>query len=96
MKAAKSRTERFYGGTCSGCDAKWTAMKAAHCAASECHRTFSTPVLFDRHRVNGRCVDPETIISAPRDGSPGERVMFFRDGMWRGPEWTPAFGGDAA
>jgi len=63
-------------------------MGAAHC--SGCHRTFSTANLFDRHRVDGRCSDPESIISKPRDGSVGERVMFFRDGMWRGPEWDAA------
>lgn len=72
--------------TCSGCTHTWTAGGAAHCAA--CHRTYSTPRLFDLHRAarggeHGSCLDPEQILN----GS-GERVMFFRNDMWRGPELT--------
>lgn len=62
-------------------------MGAAHCAAEGCHRLFSTVGLFDAHRHSrgerGGCVDPEKITN-----SRGDRVLFFRDGMWRGPELT--------
>lgn len=75
-------------GTCGGCDHVWTGLGAAHCAARGCHRTFSTTRLFDLHRStrggeHGTCADPEKIRN--RDGEP---TMFFRDGMWRGPEMT--------
>lgn len=84
--------------SCSGCPNTWTAGGAAHCAAPGCHRLFSTPRLFDLHRSvrgeHGACLNPEQI----RNGS-GERIMFLRDGMYRGPEMTEAqklarFGGD--
>lgn len=74
---------------CGGCDHTWTATGAAHCAA--CHRPpFSTARLFDLHRStrggeHGSCLDPETIVSRA-----GERIMFLRDGMWRGPEMDQA------
>lgn len=74
--------------TCNGCTHTWTAGGAAHCATPSCHRTYSTPRLFDLHRSvkggeHGSCLDPATLLN----GS-GERVMFQRDGMWRGPEMT--------
>ena len=63
----------------------WTAAGAAHCSA--CHRLFASVSLFDAHRSqdgpHGTCLDPETVLS--RDG---ERRLFFRDGMWRGPEMS--------
>lgn len=71
--------------TCSGCPETWTAAGAAHCGAPGCHRTFAGATLFDRHRhargEHGGCLAPAAIC-APN----GERIMFFRDGMWRGPE----------
>lgn len=85
--------------TCGGCDATWTASLAAHCGC--CHRTFASVGLFDHHRSaqgeHGTCLDPESI----RHGKTGERLMFYRNGMWRGPEMTEeakakAFGGSAA
>ena len=33
--------------------------KAAHCTV--CHFTFGAVTNFDRHRVNGRCLDPTTL-----------------------------------
>lgn len=73
--------------TCGGCDASWTGTSPCHCAAPGCHRTFSGIRLFDAHRhhrgEHGGCLDPETVTNAR-----GERVMFFRDGMWRGPEMS--------
>lgn len=72
--------------TCGGCDQTWTATGAAHCGA--CHRLFSTTTLFDKHRSakgeHGSCLAPTQIVNRRT----GERVMFFRDGMWRGPEPT--------
>lgn len=67
------------------CGARWIGLAAAHCSA--CHRTFSGPALFDRHRAaygeHGTCLDPTELRN-----SCGYRVMFLRDGMWRGPEMT--------
>jgi hypothetical protein len=67
---------------CSRCDTTWTALGAAHCGS--CHETFSTSGLFDLHRhargEHGGCLDPATVLRS------GDRAMFYRDGMWRGPE----------
>lgn len=73
--------------TCSGCDDTWTALGACHCSA--CHATFSGVALFDRHRSvaggeHGSCLPPGRLCNV----TTGERVMFLRDGMWRGPEMT--------
>jgi len=61
-------------------------LRAAHCGA--CHLTFSAAVLFDRHRhargEHGGCLGPATLVHTRT----GERIMFFRDGQWRGPEMT--------
>lgn len=75
--------------TCNGCDATWTASGAAHCAG--CHTApFATVSLFDLHRSasgeHGSCLDPEAIVNRRT----GERLMFFRAGMWRGPEMDEA------
>ena len=73
--------------SCSGCESRWTGTSRAHCAAPGCHRTFSTPNLFDLHRSargdRGTCLDPATVRNRH-----GERLLFFRDGLWRGPEMT--------
>lgn len=54
-----------------------------------CHRTFSTPRLFDSHRHargdHGGCLNPATLTNART----GDRIMFLRDGMWRNPEMPP-------
>jgi hypothetical protein len=70
--------------SCSGCTTTWTGVAAAHCPA--CHRLFASPKLFDQHRETtrdptdqGRCLDPAVVRHN------GLRVMFFREGMWRGP-----------
>lgn len=69
--------------TCARCDARWGGLVVAHCGS--CHRTFSTARLFDLHRHArgelGGCLEPATVTSRS-----GERIMFFRDGMWRNPE----------
>ncbi len=75
--------------TCGTCSATWTGVSVCHCAG--CHCTFVTATLFDAHRVQygerGACRRPAdlTFTSGPRSGEP---VMFFREGMWRGPEMT--------
>jgi hypothetical protein len=72
--------------TCGGCTRTWTALSAAHCSACHTH-PFSSVRLFDLHRSSagdhGRCLNPAQIHNRA-----GERVMFLRDGMWRGPEMT--------
>lgn len=74
--------------TCSGCPTTWTDKRFAHCGS--CHRTFASVALFDTHRssagVHGACLDPETIVS--RDT--GARLLFHRNGAWRGLEMSPA------
>lgn len=71
--------------TCGGCPATWTGLSVAHCAA--CHETFSGVQLFDAHRSadgeRGACIPPAEV-----QGRGGEQRMFFRDGMWRGPEMS--------
>lgn len=73
--------------TCGGCDTRWTAPNAAHCAARGCHQTFASVNLFDAHRSQegerGACIPPAEV-----QGRHGEQRLFFRDGMWRGPELT--------
>lgn len=74
--------------TCNGCDHTWTAPGAAHCGG--CHTApFATVSVFDQHRSvageHGTCLDPATV----RNRS-GDRVLFLRDGMWRGPEMDEA------
>jgi hypothetical protein len=82
---AATESAKVRPNTCGRCDATWTAKRAAHCGG--CCRTFATVVLFDAHRSadgpHGTCLDPETVV-----GESGHRRLFFRDGMWRGPELT--------
>lgn len=85
--------------TCGGCEASWTGDRPCHCSA--CHRTFAGVHLFDTHRTakgeRGECLNPASIRNRLE-----QPLMFFRNGMWRGPEMTEeqkaaAFGrGDAA
>jgi hypothetical protein len=69
--------------TCSGCSATWTALNAAHCTG--CHELFASVALFDAHRSQdgerGACIPPAEV-----QGRNGEQRLFFRAGMWRGPE----------
>jgi hypothetical protein len=75
--------------TCGGCTATWTAPGAAHC--SGCHRSFSGVGLFDAHRSQygerGACLDPAT-LTVKHGHRAGEPLMYYRAGMWRGPEST--------
>jgi hypothetical protein len=80
--------------TCGGCDNRWTGTSRCHCSAAGCHRTFAGLALFDRHRVDGACVEPETITREPKDGSEPERVMFLTDGIWQSVE-EPATKGES-
>jgi hypothetical protein len=75
--------------TCSGCPATWTGVRACHCC--RCHTTFAGVALFDAHRTQygerGTCRRPADMVmtSGARTGEP---VMFFRDGVWCGPEMS--------
>jgi hypothetical protein len=75
--------------SCSGCCAVWTGARTAHCCA--CHGTFVTVGLFDAHRSivgdYGRCRDPAT-LTCRAGRRAGERMMFWRDGLWWAPEMT--------
>jgi hypothetical protein len=44
---------------CTGCAASWRGVQRAHCRG--CHVTFDDEVLFDAHRLTGRCVSPERL-----------------------------------
>lgn len=56
--------------TCSGCPARWSGHRTAHCGS--CHRTFSTVANFDRHRSpngpHGACRFPGLVGLTQRDG----------------------------
>lgn len=69
------------------CGARWTATGAAHCGADGCHETFSGLTNFDLHRSmtgeHGHCRPPASITN-----NAGERLLFFRRGMWRNPEMS--------
>lgn len=81
-------------GACSRCGHRWSGLVMTHCSAC-CQpghgelSTFSGADLFDRHRSSagerGSCLSPATLRAKN-----GEPVMFFRNGMWRGPERDPA------
>jgi hypothetical protein len=38
------------------CGKRWGGFDTAHCAS--CHLTFSTSKNFEKHRVDGKCLDP--------------------------------------
>jgi hypothetical protein len=65
------------------CGARWTALNVAHCGS--CHESFSGPSNFDLHRTSagefGACKHPTDVLNRE-----GYRLLFFRDGVWRGPE----------
>jgi hypothetical protein len=42
------------------CDQKLSGTMTAHCTA--CHATFTRPGGFDRHRRNGKCLNPATLL----------------------------------
>ncbi len=48
-------------GRCGGCATWWQGERTCHCAAPECHRTFSGVVAFDAHRFHGTCREPASI-----------------------------------
>jgi hypothetical protein len=69
--------------TCARCLARWGGTRTCHCGA--CHQTFSGQELFTAHRhqrgEHGGCIPPSSIVDQH-----GDRRMFERDGIWRGPE----------
>lgn len=74
---------------CGGCTARWQSWSLAHCAS--CHESFSSPSLFDRHRLHqgehGRCEHP-SVLPAKRGGT--DRMVNVR-GVWREPaRWVDA------
>jgi hypothetical protein len=58
------------------CGARWTGFRTTHCGG--CHATFGGLTVFDRHRRDGRCLNP-----AQLDG------VELRNGAFRGPEAAP-------
>ena len=57
--------------SCGGCENRWGGLAQAHC--SQCHQLFSGITSFDRHRRNGKCLDPAKIKNAD-----GELVLELR------------------
>jgi hypothetical protein len=45
--------------SCGRCGNHWSGNTTSHCGA--CHRTFTAPSAFDRHRRGGACLDPATV-----------------------------------
>lgn len=45
--------------SCGGCTNTWTGIAMAHCAS--CHGSFSVVSNFDKHRRNGKCLDPAVV-----------------------------------
>lgn len=86
MTAISAREKREAPTITCRCGASWTALGAAHCSGAGCHQTFATVALFDLHRTgtseHGRCREPQDVTDRL-----GNRVMFRRDGMWRGPQF---------
>lgn len=81
-KAKRPAIERSEAASCR-CGARWTGTSKCHCSADGCHRLFSSVAMFDRHRVNGRCVDPETIMVTPKDkAKPPFIAMKLKSGVW--------------
>lgn len=70
-ESSEHDTEAFKGGrrayedlphSCGRCTNRWSGLNTCHCGgANGCHRTFTGVGHFDRHRRDGRCVDPATI-----------------------------------
>ncbi len=54
------------------CGSRWGGLNTCHCAADGCHRTFSGVSTFDRHRRDGRCIDPATVGMAALPSRPYE------------------------
>ncbi|WP_208630415.1 FDXHR family putative zinc-binding protein [Amycolatopsis kentuckyensis] len=78
--------------TCGGCDSTWASLNYAHCAATDCHRTFSGIGYFDLHRRGGVCADPAGITRED-----GKAVLRLDDrGIWVGAEKRPAWWEDKA
>ncbi len=45
--------------SCGSCTNRWAGGNTAHCGGAHgCHINFSSPTAFDRHRREGRCLDP--------------------------------------
>ena len=64
--AGRSDTATASRASCGGCPRRWAGMLHAHCPT--CHRHFGSVSGFDRHRVNGKCLDPGTLTD--RHGNP--------------------------
>lgn len=75
---------------CRQCHASWRrTSKTGHCAT--CHRTFSTPSVFDMHLLSRGCTDPAEVRK--RDGErkfADPEPNAFGTLVWRGAgEWKP-------
>lgn len=68
---------------CPRCHASWTrTSNTAHCMT--CHRTFSTPGVFDRHLLREGCQDPAAVRTRKGDVVYGQpRPNTWGTAVWR-------------
>lgn len=76
--------------SCGKCDARWSGLNTAHCAADGCHRTFSGVSAFDLHRIGG--VDNRSCDVTQRDKSGDLKLVQKESGTWGYP--SPESGSD--
>jgi hypothetical protein len=67
------------------CGAQWVQVQSrtSHCAGLDCHRTFANEPVFEAHRIDGKCLDPATLLS--KDGTPRFKTKTDRVGceVWQ-------------
>ena len=73
---------------CTGCHARWSGFRPAHCGTGGCHLTFSGATAFDLHRHRGECLNPRKVnlIEQP---NPQGGVLWGWPGDWDGPSRRP-------
>ena len=59
--------------TCGGCTAGWAGEDRAHCG--RCHVTYEPITLFDAHRADGPCLQPQVL-----------GLVSTKNGIWRPPD----------
>lgn len=74
--------------SCGRCGTRWSGDSTSHCGS--CHETMAGPSVFDRHRREGRCLDPValgcvlrvrpgyTVWGFPADEADRERLQALR------------------
>lgn len=72
LSLIEARTAKPRGATeCPRCNAWWTGLNTAHCAA--CHETFTGITAFDAHRTGSHTESGESIVDKGRTEPRGPR-----------------------